>query len=200
MTRTIRVLQSAALRWLSLSLCIAVCAALTGCTPYEFTMGSRHITRCSVLTSLAGVDQGTRYATLRDTAAIDMNYYGATQYLLTMDVKAMRGEGFRVLLRPVVEQRAVIDSGLILTVTNEGTTLVEHGTLRARRPDVVIRPGQQMHLSLLSENGYLQIALGCDTVFKGTSAIKESDDVVVQALERSEVQLIQPDWSGLPDR
>ena len=175
-------------------------AGLSACAPYEFTMGGKHITKCSVITSLQGVDQGSRYATIRDTGAVNMNYYGATQYLLTMDMKLVHGEGFRMLIRPVVEQHDVRDSGLVLMVTKNGTWLSEAGKELMRRTDVAIQPGAQMPVSLLSENGYMQIVLGCDTVFKGNSTVKESDDVVVQALEHTEIQLIQPDWAGLPDR
>ncbi len=178
---------------------------LAACNPYEFDMGNQHIVRCKVLTSLPTVDKGRSVTTLHDTGAINMNYYGATQYLLSMDIKLLRGEGFRILLRPVVEQRDVKDSGIVLTVTRSGVWLdsagmTHHPQIFLTRPDVRIANNQQMPISLISENNYTQVVLGCDTVYKGWSRKMESDDVVFQALEGSEIQLIAPDWSGLPDR
>jgi hypothetical protein len=171
-----------------------------GCNPYEFDMGSTHIVRCKVLTSLPTVSQGHSATTLRDTGAIDLNYFGATQYLLTMDVKLLRGTGFRMLLRPVVEQRDVKDSGIVLIVTNNGVWLDSNRQIFLTRRDVQLQPNQQLPILLLSENNFMTVVLGCDTIYKGWSKIKESDDVVVQALEGSEIQVIAPDWAGLPDR
>ena len=179
-------------------------AFVSGCdpynNPYQFKMGGPHIVSCEILTSLPGVDHNIDMATLRDTAAIDMNYYGATQYLIMMGVRLRQGEGFRILLRPVVEQRDVRDSGIVLVATRAGTTLDSDAHSIVSRPDVTIAPDQIIHVALLSENNYMQIVLDCDTVFRGFTRIKESDDVVVQALNHSEVDVIKPDWSGLPDR
>ena len=170
------------------------------CNPYEFNMGRQHIMVCKVLTSLPSVEQGHTIATLHDTGAINMNYFGATQYLITMDVRLNRGEGFRILLRPDVEQRDVKDSGIVLTVTRNGVWMDTVRQTFLKRLDVRLQPNEVLPISLLSENHYTQIVLGCDTIYKGWSKRMESDNVVVQALEGSEVEVIAPDWAGLPDR
>ena len=163
-------------------------------------MGKPHLIRCQVLTGLKSVDQGSNVATLRDTGAIDMNYFGATQYLITMDAKLTRGEGFRIMLRPVVEQRDIRDSGIVVTVTRSGVWLDSAGHIFLLRNDVTVQPNVQLPISLLSDDNYTQVVLGCDTIYKGWSKKIESDDIVVQALEGSEVEVIEPDWAGLPDR
>ncbi len=177
-----------------------LCAAAIGCKPYDFTMGREHIVACKVLTPLATVEQGHTYTTLHNSGAIDINYFGATQYLFSMDIRLLHGTGFRVLIRPDVEQRDVLDSGMILTVTDRGTTLDSAHHIILERSDVRMAEGTQLPLSLLSENNFSQIVLGCDTLTKGWSHKLESDDIVVQALPGSDVQVIQPDWADVPDR
>jgi len=175
--------------------------ATAGCHPYEFDMGGPHVVSCEILTSLPGVDHNMDQATLRDTAAIDMSYYGATQYHIKMGVMLKRGEGFRILVRPVVEYRDVKDSGIIITATQStGITLDSGHHHFLLRPDVPIAPNQLIHVALMSENNYMQVVFDCDTVYRGWTKLKESDDVVVQALQSSEVQVIQPDWDDLPGR
>ncbi len=177
-----------------------IMAFAVGCHPYEFSMGGPHVVSCEILTSLPGVDHSIEMATLRDTAAIDLSYYGATQYLITMGVRLRHGEGFRILVRPVVEARDVRDSGIIVTATQSYVSLDSGHHRFLTRPDVTVAPDQIIHVALLSENNYMQVVLDCDTVFRGWTKLKESDDVVVQALQGSEVEVIQPDWAGLPDR
>ncbi len=170
-----------------------------GCNPYQFVMGGPHIVTCYILTSLPGVDHSDYMATLQDTAALDLNYYGATQYYLTMGVRLRTGNGFRILLRPVVEHRDIPDSGIIIMATTSGLTLADSGRILLSRPDMIASPGQILHVALLSANRYYQVVLGCDTVIRGWTKRNESDDVVVQALQASTVDVIHPDWAALPD-
>jgi hypothetical protein len=174
--------------------------ALTGCHPYEFTMGGPHVVSCEILTSLPGVDHDLEEATLRDTAAIDLCYFGATQYHLRMDMCFQHGEGFRILLRPVVEYRDVRDSGIIVTATKSGVSLDSGHHRFLFRPDVPVAPNQIIHVALMSENNYMQVVFDCDTIFRGWTKRNESDDVVVQALPGSQVQILHPDWADLPGR
>jgi hypothetical protein len=55
-------------------------------------------------------------------------------------------------------------------------------------------------VALMSENNYMQVVFDCDTIYRGWTKRNESDDVVVQALQGSEVQIIQPDWDDLPGK
>src|ERR1035437_6298415 len=120
---------------------LAVLGVWAGCNPYQFVMGGPHLVSCYILTSLAGVDHDENMATLRDTAALNLNYYGATQYLITMGARLGRGEGFRILLRPVVEHKDVRDSGIIVTATASGVTLEDSGRIFLSRPDLTIARG-----------------------------------------------------------
>ncbi len=174
--------------------------AFAGCHPYEFTLGGPDVVSCEILTSLKGVDHNQDVATLRDTAAIDLSYYGATQYHIKMGMMLTLGEGFRILLRPVVEYRDVRDSGIILTATQSGVSLDSGHRQFLLRSDVKVTPNQMIHVALMSENNYMQVVFDCDTIYRGWTKLKESDDVVVQALQNSQVQVIQPDWGGLPGR
>jgi len=178
---------------------VALVLAESGCNPYEFHIGGPHVVDAVVLTSLGGVDQGPYEATLRDTAAIDLNYYGATQYIITMGIVLKHGEGFRIMLRPVVEQHDVKDSGIIVTITRSGVWLDSSQKNFVNRPDVMLTEGKMAHVKLLSENNYTQVVMDCDTIFRGWTNLKESDDVVVQALQSSEIQVVGPDWGELPE-
>ncbi len=173
---------------------------MAGCNPYEFRMGGPHVTTCEILTSLPGVDHTGMTATLVDTAAIDMNYFGATQYLITMGITLQQGSGYRILLRPVVEARDVKDSGIVVIATRSGISLEQGGHVIVSRPDLMIAPNDPVRVALFSENNYMQVVFNCDTVFRGWTKLKESDDVVVQALEKSQVEIIHPDWAAPPDQ
>ncbi len=179
---------------------VLIILALAGCHPYEFALGGPHTVSCEILTALPGVDHNEEIATLRDTAAIDLNYYGATQYHLKMGMMLRHGEGFRILVRPVVEYRDVKDSGIVITATQSGISLDSGHHRFLTRSDVTVAPNKMVHVALMSENNYMQVVFDCDTVFRGWTKRNESDDVVVQALQGSEVQVIQPDWDDLPDR
>ncbi len=179
---------------------LLVILAQMGCHPYEFDMGGPHVVSCEILTSLQGVDHTLDGATLRDTAAVDLSYFGATQYHLKMDVVLQHGEGFRILLRPVVEYRDVRDSGIIVTATPSGVSLDSGHHRFLTRSDVTVPLNQIVHVALMSENNYMQVVFNCDTVFRGWTKLKESDDVVVQALPSSEVNVMKPDWDDLPGR
>lgn len=181
------------------SIILAVGFVFAGCNPYQFVIGGPHIVTAYILTSLPGVDHNEYMATLRDTAALDLNYYGATEYYLTMGVRVQSGSGFRILLRPVVEHRDIPDSGIIVTATASGVTLEDAGRLILSRPDVIVPIGHPVHVALLSANNYYQVVFDCDTVFRGWTKRKESDDVVVQALQSSTVDVIHPDWAAVPD-
>ncbi len=181
--------------------CILLAFILTfaGCNPYQFVMGGPHIVTCYILTSLAGVNHDENLATLRDTAALDLNYFGATQYQITMGARLDRGEGFRILLRPVVERKDIRDSGIIVTATTSGVTLEDSGRVFLSRPDITIARGHIIHVTLLSENNYYQVVFDCDTVIRGWTKRKESDDVVVESLQASKVDVIHPDWAAPPE-
>ena len=171
-----------------------------GCNPYQFIMGGPHVVSCEILTSLPGVEHNSYMATLTDTAALDLNYYGATQYYLTMGVRIRRGQGFRILLRPVVEHKDIRDSGIIVIATTSGVSLEDSGRIVLSRPEAAVASGQIIRVALLSENNYYQVTFDCDTIVRGWSKRNESDDVVIQALQNSRVDVIHPDWAGLPDQ
>jgi len=173
---------------------------LWGCNPYEYKMGSVHMVSCNVITSLPSIEQGSSVSTLHDTAALGMSYFGATQYDLAMHLRLVSGEGVRILLRPVVEQRDIKDSGIIVTLTKNGSWVDSAHHTFLQRPDLGMPIGQNVPVYLLSEDNYSQVVVGCDTVYRGWTKRIESDDIVVQALLGSEVQVIDPDWAGLPGR
>src|ERR1044071_2649274 len=171
---------------------------MASCAPYDYQMNAGHVISCRVLTPLPTVEQGDLVTTLHDSGAINMSYYGATEYVVTMDMKLVKGNGFRVLIRSDVEQRDVLDSGIALTVTPHGTTLDSAHHTFIDRSDIRMAEGAQLPLSILSENNLTQVVLGCDTVYKGWTKRMESDDVVIESLPGSEVLVIRPDWNAPP--
>ncbi|HEY3876050.1 MAG TPA: hypothetical protein VGM92_11275 [Candidatus Kapabacteria bacterium] len=172
--------------------------AINGCNPYEFALGGPHTVSCEILTPLAGVDHGPDHATLRNGAAIDLNYFGATQYLISMGLRLNEGTGCRILLRPVVEYRDVRDSGMILTLTSSGISIDPAHQSMLLHSETPLAPHKVTHLWILSQNNFTQVVLDCDTVFRGWTKRNESDDVVIEALPKSEVDIIQPDWASIP--
>src|SRR5438552_1098917 len=50
---------------------LLIFATLSGCNPYEYSMGRQHIVSCKVLTPLPSVEQGRMVSTLHDRAAIN---------------------------------------------------------------------------------------------------------------------------------
>jgi hypothetical protein len=160
-------------------------------------MGRNPTIGCGILTSLDGVDPSTSVTTLRDTAAVQMNVYGVPQYDVTMETRLVSGEGFRILLRPRVEVRSIVDSGIIVTLTKHGVTLDSGGHRFVRRDDVRLPVDKAVAISLHSENHLTEVVVGCDTVFRGRTHQKETDDIVVSALEKSEMQVRSPQWVNI---
>lgn len=167
---------------------------IASCDPYGFYMGEEHFATCRVLTSLHSVDQGQYVATIRDSGAIGMSRYGITQYKIRMDSKLVSGDGMRLMLRPVVEQRAVKDSGIVLTISTTGVRVDSGGKTMYSSAKAHMDRGTVYPLVLMSENTYTSVILGCDTLFRGRVGQIESDDIVVQALPKSEVLVINPNW------
>jgi hypothetical protein len=177
---------------------LSVLPFVAACNPYDYQMNAGHIISCRVLTPLPTVEQGSLVTTLHDSGAINMSYYGATEYVVSMDMKLVKGSGFRVLIRPDVEQRNVLDSGIVVTVTPHGTTLDSAHHTFLERSDIRMAEGAQLPMSILSENNLMQVVLGCDTVYKGWTKKMESDDVVIESMPGSEVLVIRPDWNAPP--
>ncbi len=168
---------------------------VSGCDPYGYYMGEQHLIACRVITSLHSVEQGKFVSTLRDTGAVNLSYFGATQYKIKFDARLDSGQGMRVMLRPVVEQWYVRDSGIVVSITPTGSS-VDSGGKTFLRNHKHMDVGATYPFVLISENNYTALVMGCDTVYSGLVRMNESDDIVIQSLPKSVVRLINPDWGS----
>ena len=174
-------------------------ATMTGCNPDVFSMGEQHVIRCYVMTGHHSIDQGHDVATLHDGAAMSMSSFGTTEYVFRMNTKLLLGEGFRVYLRPIGADRIIRDSGVTVSITTHGVSVDSGQSEVLTRKDVTLKTNTQLPVFLFSDAHYTELIYGCDTLYRGVSRKVETDDIVVQSLAGSEVQIIQPEWELLPE-
>jgi hypothetical protein len=170
-----------------------------GCEPYLFDMGGSHPVAGKILTSLESVVPGSRVTTVRDRGAIQLENFGVPEYTLRLGLKLDRGDGAEILIHPRVEVSTVVDSGIVARLTTHGEWLRDGALRLAARPDLSIPLGDTIPVTILSEAHFLQVIVGCDTLYRGRSDRIESDDIVVRSLDGSEVQVISPSWRYVPD-
>lgn len=167
---------------------------LSGCNPYRFTVETKEPVACRIFSDHNTVKSNLYGFQMQPNAVVQMTSLSRTQYELTTYLTLSRGEGFRILLRPVVEE-SVVDSGLMLTFfSSGGTRLDSGGHMIEQNPSFRFPTDSQTFVTVYNEEAYLQVTVGCDTVLKHHSLGKSSDDVVLQTLPGSELKVVGPEW------
>lgn len=178
---------------LYLFLLLAVC---TGCDPTRFTVLSDRDIDCRIYSDHRLVDKQPSGFTLSPGACVSTYYLWATQYRATYRLTLEDGEGVAIMLRPIVEEQ-VLDSGIVLTLGRNGYRLTNSDTVLAAGSHPRLVQGKSEFFRAFSDEGYLELTLGCDTLYRGFTKRIEGDDIIFSTLPNSTVNVFAPNWSDL---
>ena len=169
---------------------------LFGCDPYRFKAETKYPVDCRIFSDNGSVESNLYGFRMHSGASLGITSIGWTQYDLSAYLTLSGGEGFQVLLRPVVEE-SVIDSGLTLTFSSQGLRLDSAGNTLERNPAFHFPKDSQTYITVYNEEAYLQVTVGCDTILKHYSRRKSSDDIVLKTLPGSELNVLDPQWKQI---
>ena len=174
---------------------IALCVLLFfGCNPYRFRVETQHPVSCRIFSDHNDVESHLYGFTMHPNAVVQATSPSWTQFELAAYLTLSGGDGFQIMLRPVVEE-SVVDSGLVLTVSDQyglrfdsaGQTLDEHSSYRFPKDS-------QTYITIYNEESYLRVTFGCDTVVNRYTKRRSSDDIVFRTLKGSELNVLDPEW------
>jgi hypothetical protein len=134
--------------------------------------------------------------TMSPGACVSTSYLWATQYLTTFRITLEEGEGLKIMLRPIVEEQ-ILDSGIVLTLSRHGYHLMNKDTLLAAGTLPALTQGKSVVFRSYSEEGYMELTLGCDTLYRGITKRIEGDDIIFSPLLQSTVTVFGPQWRDL---
>lgn len=157
-------------------------------------MGSDRIIKCEILSPVHSVEHSSSESLIKDGGSLDMSYFGLTEYSFSVDTRLEQGDGFQLLIRPVVMHGVVRDSGLVIIFSKRGVAIDSNGRIISEKKYPTVSDGASVLLSVKSDNTFTEIVYGCDTVYKNRLTKIESDDIVFKTLPKSEVRVIQPEW------
>ena len=168
------------------------------CDPSRFLLESKHnAVLCRIYSPISTVEHNTTQFVVSDGGSVDMCVPQLTQYHIAMNVSLLEGEGMVIMMRPIA-QETVVDSGLALHLGKTHSYLDSAGRMIKDMPEVRLREKKNEIITLLSENNELEVTIGCDTILKRHTALKESDDVVIAAYPSSKVRIVSPSWKEIP--
>jgi hypothetical protein len=130
-------------------------------------------------------------------AVVQVTSLAWTQYDLAAYFTLSGGDGFQLMLRPVVEE-SVIDSGLVLTFLSAGGVRLDSaGHLLEENTAFRFPKDSLTYVTIYNEESYLQVTVGCDTVVKRFTRRKSSDDIVLKTFSGSELKVVDPQWKQI---
>lgn len=172
-------------------------AVLYGCNPYRFTVETQHPVDCRIFTDHNSVNSHLYGFDMHSNAVVQVTSLAWTQYDLGVYLTLSGGEGFQLMLRPVLEE-SVIDSGLVLTfLSNGGMRLDSAGHTLEENRTFRFPKDSQVYVTIYNEESYLQMTVGCDTVLKRFTKRKSSDDIALKTLPGSELKVLEPKWKRI---
>jgi hypothetical protein len=175
-------------------LLLFVCFA--GCDPTRFSVLSDRDVDCRIYSDHRLVAKMPSGFTLSPGGCVSTTYLWATQYRSIFRITLDEGEGVQIMLRPIVEE-SILDSGIVLTLTRNGYQLINNDTVLAAGALPVLAQGKTETFSTYSEEGYMELTLGCDTLYRGITKRIEGDDIIFSSLPASTVTIFAPDWRDL---
>ena len=178
-----------------LSLLILI-ACVAGCDPTRFSVLSDRDVDCRIYSDHRLVEKMPSGFTMSPGGCVATTYLWATQYRAFFRITLDEGEGILVMLRPIVEE-SILDSGMVLTLTRNGYRLVNKDTILASGALPALVQGKTEIFSTYSEEGYMELTLGCDTLYRGITKRIEGDDIIFATLPKSTVTIFAPDWRDL---
>lgn len=169
-----------------------------GCSERGFRVGTEHRVSVYNYSALSSVSHNTYSFSLRDTALVVVTSPTVTQYYFESFIRLDSGSGFKVYLRPVAEH-VVRDSGYTLTMSKHGFELDSGRTVLARLPYTSFATDSLTRFTIYNDNRFVQVTLGCDTLFHNFLALKESDALAIRPLEGSKVTFYDPIWHDMSE-
>jgi hypothetical protein len=170
---------------------------LFGCDPYRFTVETQHPVDCRIFTDHNGVEPSLYGFKMHPEAVVQMTSLSWTQYDLASYITLSGGDGFQLMLRPVVEE-SVIDSGLVLTFSSsKGFRLDSAGQMIEENSAFHFPKDSQTYITVYNEESYLRVTVSCDTVLKRYTKRKASDDIVLKTLPGSSLTVLDPEWKRI---
>ncbi len=171
--------------------------ALCSCNPYRFTVETQHPVDCRIFSDHNTVNSNLYGFQMHPEAVVEVTSLAWTQYELGVYLTLSGGQGFQLMLRPVLEE-SVIDSGLVLTFLNSGGVRLDSAghTLEENRA-FRFPKDSQVYVTIYNEEAYLQMTVGCDTVLKRYTKRKSSDDIALKTLAGSELKVLAPQWKRI---
>ena len=168
-----------------------------GCDPYRFRVETKNPVECRIFSDHNSVDSHLYGFEMHPGAVMQVTSLAWTQYDFAAYLTLSRGEGFQLMLRPVVEE-SVIDSGLVLTFSSSGGMRLDSaGHLISENQSFRFPKDLQTYVTIYNEESYLQVTVGCDTVVKRFTMRKSSDDIVLKTLPGSELKVVEPEWEQI---
>lgn len=163
-----------------------------GCNPRVFTLQSDYPVSVYNFSDILSVSHTLNSVTVRNGAAIALTSQGVTEYNFEGIVRS-QGKGFRLLLRPVIEHD-VKDSGYVLTISKDGSRLDSGGKLLKNLSWFKDEGDSLKRLIVYTDNHYMRVTYGCDTLVNDHFPQKESDVLGIQPLDHSTLTLYNPIW------
>jgi hypothetical protein len=183
---------------LQLVLAVTALILLVGCSdPYRFSVRTPDAMDCRIFTGLHSAEGSAFGFTMQPDAVVGMTSLEYTQYEWRGFVNSHGGKGFRLLLRPKVEE-TVIDSGLVLLFSSGGGERLDSaGSLLESDPAFRFPQDSSVLVTVFTDEDYLQVTVGCDTVLRRKTMRMTSDDLVVQTLHGTTLAVYAPLWKRL---
>jgi hypothetical protein len=170
---------------------------LVSCNPYRFQMGEGNTIDAEIRSPLSSVERGKYEVTIRDTGILTLGRYSGSQYRMSFYLNLLSGEGATVSARPRVGH-IIEDRGITMRFDRDGVRIDSSGVPLIEKKYVGFAQDTMVLVQLYSDSHLFQAISGCDTLIKKKIAMMESDDIIIQPLPNSEVQLIAPQWDYLP--
>ena len=176
---------------------IAIVFVIAGCNPYQYGMGDKHFIKCEIISGLHTVEHSSNESLIKDGGILDLCYFAVTEHSISLNTKLESGDGFQVLLRPIVMHGFIKDSGLVMSFTKHGVAVDSNGRTIIERKYPSVSDGAVIRLYIRSDNTFTQVVYGCDTIYKSSFSKIESDDIVIRTLPQSELRIADPEWDAV---
>jgi hypothetical protein len=165
-----------------------------GCDPERFTIKSYESIDCRIYSDHHLVHSFADGFVVDGGGVVGMQSLYRTQYYFETYLTHSGDSGFKILLRPKVQEK-VIDSGLVLSfLSPTGLRLDSAGKTIQQNTSFHFPDSTPVFVTIYNEEKFLQVTVGCDTVVKYYGATLASDDLVVQPLGDSRVRVQKAEW------
>ncbi|MEP7234685.1 MAG: hypothetical protein ABI778_05250 [Ignavibacteriota bacterium] len=174
--------------------------ALGGCDPYRFRNETKYPVECRIFSDHNSVSSNLYGFTMHPEATVQVTSVAWTQFEFRAYMTLSGGEGFSLMLRPVLEE-GVIDPGLVLTFsTANGLSLDSAGHELLKNSAFHFPEDKQTFVTIYNEESYIEVTIGCDTILKRFTKRKSSDDIGIHTLGGTELSVISPEWQKIKFR